>query len=162
MKIIISNPATESRHFSLKQPCSECPFSRACAPGGTGGTDPTVYVGQAYGAFFLPCHQDQDYRQESALDHADVIAQCAGAAIFRSNVGVSERLPLAIHRLPPSPARVFANAAELIAHHNQMTLVEAEEILRRTPPGTLLATELDKLDESHYVAVHRQPRRGTR
>ena len=89
-----------SRQFSLRHPCGECPFSRQCTPGGTGGADPTVYVGQAQGAFWLPCHMDKDYNKESALDNAGMIAQCAGAAVYRANVGIDARIPSALLHLP--------------------------------------------------------------
>ena len=32
------------------KPCAECPFSRQVEPGGTGGANPLVYVGQAHDA----------------------------------------------------------------------------------------------------------------
>ena len=140
------------RQFARKRPCGECPFSRACEPGGTGGSDPTVFVGQAYGPFWLPCHTDPDYNTPMSLaEKTATVSQCAGAAIFRANVGADARMPDGVHRLPADTSLVFATPAELIAHHNRSTLEEAEEILRRTPSRELLRAEIDKLSAENII-----------
>src|SRR5947209_10221567 len=142
----------DGRRFARKRPCDECPFSRACEPGGTGGSNPTVYVGQAYGPFWLPCHTDPDYKTPMSLREKTVtVSQCAGAAIFRANVGAAARMPHGVHRLPADTSLVFATPAELIAHHNRSTLEEAEEILRRTPPRELLRAEVEKLFAENVI-----------
>ena len=79
------------------------------------------------------------------------VSQCAGAAIFRANVGADARMPDGVHRLPADTSLVFATPAELIAHHNRSTLEEAEEILRRTPPRELLRAEIDKLSAENII-----------
>lgn len=157
MKIFNDDPANLDKQFSRKQPCAECPFSRACAPGGTGGADPTVYVGQAYGAFYLPCHMDANYNPKEAVERSDSVAQCAGAAVFRTHVGVGGKMPPVVHRLPANTARIFANPAELIAHHLRISTGEAEAILIRTPPEELLRIEVGKLDDSHRLLVRNRP-----
>lgn len=140
------------RRFKRKQPCHECPFSRAVETGGTGGSDPTVYVGQVYGPFWLPCHTDPDYNTPMSLsEKTATVSQCAGAAIFRANVGADARMPHGVHRLPADTSLVFATPAELIAHHNGSTLEEAEEILRQTPPRELLRAEIEKLSAENVI-----------
>lgn len=140
------------RQFARKRPCGECPFSRACEPGGTGGSDPTVYVGQAYGPFWLPCHTDPEYNTPMSLsEKTATVSQCAGAAIFRANVGADAKMPEGVHRLPADTSLVFATPAELIAHHNRSTPEDAEEILRRTPPRELLRAEIDKLSAENII-----------
>jgi hypothetical protein len=145
--------AESCRKYSRKKPCKECPFSRAIEPGATGGADPSVYVGQAYGPFWLPCHMDKDYTHATANQKANVLAQCAGAAIFRANVGVEDQMPPWVHQLPADTTLSFASPAELIAHHGKMSLEEAEEFLRAFPPFLLLLIELSKLDERHLNFV---------
>jgi hypothetical protein len=126
------------------KPCAECPFSRAVEPGGTGGSDPTVYVGQAFGPFWLPCHMDAKYKK----DHLDTASlQCAGAAAFRENVGVAKYLPDELLHTRGDVDRVFATPQELIAHHLGIPLEEAENILKDTPPVELLKLEFRKVEE---------------
>lgn len=135
------------------KPCRECPFSRSIAPGFTGGADPAVYVGQALGPFLLPCHKDPRFAEER---HSPELVQCAGAAIYRANIGAADRLPGAMLRCPPDPAAVFTSPAELLAHHRQVALEDAEAELQRTPPGVLLERELARSG----VVVVEAPRRG--
>lgn len=136
-----------------RKPCRECPFTRSIAPGFTGGADPAVFVGQAVGPFLLPCHMDTRYAEER---HSPELVQCAGAAIYRANIGAADRLPGAMLRCSPDPAAVFTSPAELLAHHRQVALEDAEAELQRTPPGVLLERELARSG----VVVVEAPRRG--
>ncbi len=125
----------------MKKPCVECPFSRAIAPGFTGGADPSVYIGQAVWPFLLPCHMDPRYAVERrSLE----LIQCAGAATFRANIGVAGRMPSALLRCDPDRQAVFATPAELLAHHTGLELVDAEAWLADHPPALLLLRELTK------------------
>lgn len=129
------------RQFSRKHPCAECPFSRDVEPGGTGGADPTVYVGQAAGPFWLPCHMDPGYGKNK-LDTS--MMQCAGAAMFRASLGVAPRMPLQLHALEPT-GEAFESPEELIAHHLQISRAEALKMLEETPVEELLKKEFLKL-----------------
>lgn len=124
-----------------RKPCAQCPFSRRTEPGLTGGTCPTVYVGQSIGPFWLPCHMDPKYKA-NRLD-TDAL-QCAGAAIFRANIGVTELLPEQLLRLEADTQRVFANFEELIAHHMRIPLPMARMVLMITPPMMLLEQQLER------------------
>jgi hypothetical protein len=120
-------------------PCAECPFARRCAPGGTGGSDPAVYVGQIYGPFLLNCHMDPAYKGN---ERSPDIRRCAGARIFRTNLGVDQFMPSGLPCLPADPVTVFATAAQLIAHHRSVSLEEAKAFLKEHPPRELLQKEL--------------------
>lgn len=101
-----------------QSPCGSCPFSRAVKPGTLGGSHPTVFVGQSIGPFILNCHRAEGYadKQTDVLN----VAQCAGAAIYRANLGVADRLPDEIHALPADHESVFSSHAEFVGHHCQM------------------------------------------
>lgn len=121
-------------------PCGECPFRRTVEPGALGGSEPEVYIGQAQGQFWLPCHMRQDCTtDEGRRDPSS--PQCAGAAIYRANIGGVAR-PLL--ELPADPVVAFASAEEFLAHHRRLPLDEARERLRRTPPEALLRRELGR------------------
>jgi hypothetical protein len=112
--------------------------------GFTGGARPEVYVGQAYGPFWLPCHKDENYKGAGTAYSHD-IAQCAGAAIFRANVGVAGIMPRPIHRLPADHAKVFSSPEELIAWHTGSSIRDAREFLSALPPEELMRREIRRL-----------------
>lgn len=127
---------------SCRIPCLECPFSRKGPPGGTGGADPTVFIGQAMGPFFLPCHMDPEYERNRRSTR---LLQCAGTAIYRSNVGVASLMPHFLLHLPADKEKVFATPAELLAFHRGTSLEIAEESLQKQSPDELLRIELRKI-----------------
>ena len=128
----------------MPAPCSSCPFRKDSTPGHLGGSAPEVFVGQAFGPFVLPCHKACDFDdplwREKALD----TPQCAGAAIFRANTEQADRMPPAIHRLPKSKA-VFDSPSEFLMHHHRITIYQARDILRETPPLALALIEMHKV-----------------
>lgn len=106
------------------KPCPGCPFSPAVKAGETGGTDPLVYIGQSCGPFWLPCHADENYAGKAS--QAGVVSQCAGAAIFRKNIGVDRFMPEAMLHVNDRPAsEAFASPEAFVAHHLQLTEAEA-------------------------------------
>ena len=133
--------------FKCKRPCGKCPFSRAVKPGGI-GDDPnfpaTAYIGQIFGPFLLPCHQEAGFNEEGRCNIWPDVPQCAGAAMFRSNLGIAEIMPDGLHHLPKNTELVFASPEEFLAHHMQITLTEAGKILEETPAEELLKIELRK------------------
>jgi hypothetical protein len=127
----------------LQKPCNECPFSKTIKPGFLGGSDATVYVGQGYGPFWLPCHKNCDFSNSDWKK--DVTAQqCAGAAIYRANTGRDHLFPSFMHRLPKD-ACVFESPEQLLAHHKNISLEEAAEFLRKHSPAYWYARELEKV-----------------
>lgn len=119
----------------VKKVCPECPFSRAVEPGALGGSHPLKYVAQAMGPFALPCHMHCDFNDPQWRQKSFATPQCLGAATFRANVGVQDRLPEAFERVPENHEDVFSSFAEFLAHHTNMPLALATEILNQ--PGFL-------------------------
>lgn len=121
-----------------RKPCDECPFRRDIEPGFLGGSPAGVYVGRTLGPFILNCHKAPGYRLNPRDPNG---LQCAGGAIFRANIGVAEIMPGAILTLEPDAEIVFTSAAEFLAHHQGMTIDEAEEYLREHTPAMHLQAE---------------------
>lgn len=113
----------------LTQPCAECPFSKKCGEGALGGSHPTVYVGQIHGPFWLPCHRHCDFKDPNWKSDLSV-QQCAGAAIFRANLGLSERMPPFLHKLPPSDL-VFSTVEEFYKHHNVQCSISPIDLMKQ-------------------------------
>lgn len=100
-----------------------------------------MFVGQAAGPFLLNCHLDPDYPDDP---RSPEILQCAGAAVFRSNMEFDKRLPVGLLSLPPNTQAVFASPSELVAHHSQCSVLEAEQFMALNPVDSLLNAELSK------------------
>ena len=105
-----------------KKPCIGCPFKKNNIPCSTdtdasmpGGSHPFVYIGQARGPFWLPCHMDKNYKGKGS-DPATV-SQCRGAAIFRSNCGKPYKLPEPLLDLPRDTENVFEDESAFIKHY---------------------------------------------
>lgn len=127
---------------TLAKPCKDCPFSRGVAPGALGGSPVETYIGQAVGPFMLPCHKTCDFDDPEWKDKVGQTPQCAGAAIYRANIGVADLMPPGIARLPPDRANVFASHEEFIAHHLQVSPFVARGLLQIITPAELLAIQL--------------------
>ena len=102
-----------------KTPCGTCPFARRTKPGTLGGSPIETFAGQAHGPFLLPCHQGKGYVQDAdtVANDPERVEECAGAAIFRANVGATERLPEGLLRLDVDTLLVFATFDEFAQHH---------------------------------------------
>lgn len=95
--------------------CGSCPFSMTCKPGELGGSPITVYLGQIVGPFVLPCHSQKGYEGNDTPIEAE---QCAGAAVFRANIGVADMMPEMLLSLPAlSDPNVFPTLTSFIRHH---------------------------------------------
>lgn len=127
--------------MNCKKPCDSCPFSRASTPGGLGTKEgPEPFIGQAHGPFYLPCHKT--YLSKGISPMTPGLPQCAGAAIFRANIGVAPYLPLSIHVLPRDSVAVFKTPVEFLAHHARITEADARAWLAKRPPSMLMGIEL--------------------
>lgn len=129
----------------IKKPCASCPFRRINDLGTDkpGGSEPDVYLGQARGPFWLPCHKDKNYK-DKASDPAKV-QQCAGAAIFRSNCKGPYKLPEQLLSLPEDHENVFSSEAEFYAHYSGASVEACEEMLDKDLLDTFLKIELSKV-----------------
>ncbi len=122
-------------------PCSKCPFRRDIRPGMLGGSSPQTYIGQAILPYWLPCHAHYDPTKEAGEQDPAQCPQCAGAAIYRSNLD----LPQPDHILKlPKDGRIFESADQFLSHHARMPIWSATEQLKRTPPETLAQHALAK------------------
>lgn len=119
-----------------------CPFRRDTPPGELGGSTTDVYVGQAHGPFWLPCHNSPGYSSETRRDPKH--AQCAGAAIFRANTGRASALPAGLLSLPPDKEKVFGSYAEFVSHHEKAPLDFAERKLRFFPPDLMMIAQMER------------------
>lgn len=122
-------------------PCHDCPFAKHTPAGALGGGSLETYLGQIVGPFFLPCHNSPGYNQfDVNLNNR----QCAGAAVFRSNLGVDRLMPGSLLHLPAGDLVVFPGLLEFVVHHGRMSSKEAKQWLQRNPWGKLLRQELAK------------------
>jgi len=115
------------------KPCSTCPFSRDCVPGKLGGSPVETFIGQAFGAFHIPCHERIDYTDPNWRTACVRVSQCAGVSIYRSNCHPAER-PDMLLVLPANTDLVFASPAEFMAHHLNISVREATARLYHYPP----------------------------
>ncbi len=108
-------------------PCADCPFRRTVEKGALGGSPVQTYVGQsAIPMMQIPCHSCIDYDDPNWKAKASVpggVSQCAGAAIFRSNIGM-ESVNDRIVSLPKDTDNVFASYNEFVAHHSDLDVAD--------------------------------------
>jgi hypothetical protein len=134
----------------MQVPCDNCPWRKNSKPGYLGGSHPLTYIGQAQGPFVLPCHKACNFEDPGWRAKTISTRQCAGAAIYRANVGVAYRLPGTIHHLPPSK-EVFGSPEEFLSHHTKISIAEAQSILRRNPPESLFEEELSRVEVMSFA-----------
>ena len=121
----------------VNEMCSTCPYSRRTSKAylDTRGDNGEAFLAQAHMPAVLPCHQEND-----GIATAGKCRQCAGAAMFRANVGVAN-LPEALGRLEADSERVFASNAELLAHHKGWTIADAAAYLVDNPLPELIVKQ---------------------
>jgi hypothetical protein len=109
--------------------CKGCPFSKKSESGKLGGSPIETYLGQIIGPFFLPCHAAKGYKgNDEKIETCK--CQCAGAAVFRANLGLDSRMPAALLRLPAhSDPNVFESLEEFVRHHRpELSEAEVEKL----------------------------------
>ena len=134
-----------------KNPCTECPFNKNTKLSrhqALGGAEPEVYVGQIYGPFWLPCHMDKNYKSKES--RPDEVTQCAGAAIFRANLGLSEIMPDKMLKLEKHHPDVFESVQEFISYYLDVSIQEAEFLHKLFPPSVWMKAEMEKLEVKFY------------
>jgi len=102
-KLITTEKAvpTKGQH---KSPCSDCPWRKDSLSGWLGDTSKEDWVADAHGEARIECH-------------VLIGAQCAGAAIYRTNVCKTPRNPELL-RLPSNRNKVFGTPNEFLEHHD--------------------------------------------
>ncbi len=100
---VSSDEATKASKQHVK-PCSDCPWRRTSLNGWLGGSTIGDWIQVAHSDRRIACHVIENQ-------------QCAGAAIYRANVG---KLPRGrtIIVLKKDMNAVFATPAEFAEHHN--------------------------------------------
>lgn len=101
-QLITIDEAKEAQGQHTK-PCSDCPWSRKSLPGWLGGVSVDTWLKEAHGNVDIPCHTLKG-------------AQCAGSAIYRTNV-LKRHVADGVLLLPADRERVFATPTEFKAHH---------------------------------------------
>lgn len=144
--------------MNVSQPCKGCPWMRTTKPGALGGSDPEVYIGQAQGPFVLPCHNACDFDDPEWREKSINTPQCAGAAMYRRSMGISDYLPPTLHSLEPGDYadRLLSDPLEFYMHHKQISRSEAEYQLKMLPPGVLLQLQLHRSSNIHYKIPTRE------
>lgn len=86
-----------------RRPCGDCPWSRTSARGWLGGVAAKEWLGEAHGETRIDCH-------------TKIGPQCAGAAIYRTNVRKSPR-DRSLLVLPEDAENVFDSPRSFLEHH---------------------------------------------
>lgn len=139
------------------KPCGTCPFSRSVRPGALGGGSIPQFIGQVCGPFFLPCHSQPNYgeirsQMKSGAGGFEEARQCAGAAVFRANIGRPGTGANSMElTLPPDREKVFSSYAEFVAHHGGITVEQSALLMRTVTPEQWRDVELRKLKREGSV-----------
>jgi hypothetical protein len=120
---------TKFKVTKSKKACKGCPFKRINdnEKPNPGGSHPFVYLGQARGPFWLPCHADKNYVGKGS--NTETVSQCRGAAIFRANCDDGIQRPKELLQLEKDTDDVFANEAEFAAHYLGGTVERFKQML---------------------------------
>lgn len=124
-----------------KRPCNDCAFRRGSVPGKLGGSPTSTYVGQSVGPFWVPCHLHTNYDDPNWKSDLSK-PQCAGMAVFRANLAV--RPVPGLLQAEQDFETVFSSHEEFVAHHDQISIQEAEGRLRQKTPVDHLRDEMLK------------------
>jgi len=134
----------------LKKPCGECPFTRVngLSKPYPGNNKPEVYLGQARGPFWLPCHCDKNYAEKES--NPATVTECAGASIFRANTGPRYKLPAELLALEADHDLVFSNEAQFFAHYYGITEEHAQSLLTEQTLDQLMKKEMSDINLKTY------------
>lgn len=100
-RLVSSDDAVEAQGQHT-QPCEDCPMARTALPAWLGGSTPEDYCRLAHSDHIVGCHTLKG-------------AQCAGMAIYRSNV--VKRVDPPGLRLPADHSLCFSTPMEFLEHH---------------------------------------------
>lgn len=133
--------------------CGQCPFARSTPKTylDTRGQNGERFAGQAAGPFMLPCHMTAEF--PDFREHPEAPPLCAGAAKYRANAGYAGYLPPGLGQLPPDHEAVFSNPAELLAHHEGITVEQAQENLGLNPVHHMTLREIARQSELTHVRI---------
>ena len=134
----------------VAKPCPSCPFNRKVSPGALGGSPVETYIGQIHGPFVIACHMHIDFRDPTwdVLHRYATTPQCAGAAIFRANCHITNRLPKSIPRAAANRDIVFSNVAEFAAHHSRNRRLSARVFKAWYTPLRIMALVKEQIQRA--------------
>ncbi len=101
-KRLISTEEAQHATGQHIRPCGDCPFTRESLAGWLGGATGDEYAALAHSDAPIGCHVYLD-------------AHCAGAAIYRANVGKAPRV--AHLTLEKDTETLFGTRLEFVGHH---------------------------------------------
>jgi len=137
----------------LKKACKTCPFRNDSEPTETpGGSHLSVYVGQTFLPFQIPCHERIDYDDPDWKEKTDPLPQCAGHAMLRQAEGLSDTLPTTLALLDPDD-KAFESIHHWWAHHRQISLEEARQELTT---GVIVRMCINELNRAGMRIVQTQ------
>jgi len=139
---------TDFKQTKQTKACLACPFKRVNTneKPNPGGSSVFTYLGQTRGPFWLPCHQDKNYKGKNS--NVETVSQCRGAAIFRANCDVPYRLPEQLLSLEKDKENVFASEAEFVSHYLDISVETSEKMLTPKLLDQIMNKELDKKSET--------------
>lgn len=101
---LISSDEARPRKTQHTKPCSDCPWRKDALPGWLGGTSIDDWLQIAHGNYHVPCHTTGNQ-------------QCAGLAIYRSNV--CKRVEPPLLKLEKDLETVFETPMQFEEHHKK-------------------------------------------
>ena len=104
-KQLVSSEEAVPCEAQPRKPCSDCPWAKTALPGWLGGFTVDQWIRAAHGEERIDCH-------------TLIGPQCAGAAIYRSNVGKNPR-DRGLLLLPKDTETVFASPIEFTKYHKK-------------------------------------------
>ena len=143
---------TEQKYLSdRKKACGACPFKRinSCERPKPGGSPVQVYLGQARGPFWLPCHKDKNYADKES--NPATVQQCAGAAIFRANCKSGYTMSKKLLHLPEDKEAVFANEVEFAAHYSGLSPELLEHVFNSQNLDKLMQNEISSFETKIHI-----------
>lgn len=110
MKQLVTSDEAVPTDTQPAKPCSDCPFARTALRGWLGSASAQEWIQLAHGEARADCH-------------TLIGPQCAGLAIYRSNVHKRPR-DKGLLLLPSDTKRVFASSGEFLTHHDVDRIVK--------------------------------------
>lgn len=134
-----------------KKACLGCPFKRVNTneKPNPGGSHPFVYLGQARGPFWLPCHQDKNYVGKGS--NPETVTQCRGAAIFRANCEDGYKRPDQLLVREKDKEAVFESEAEFAGHYLDVPTPMMERMLTKETLDKMMMKEITQPSETKRI-----------
>ena len=98
------------------KPCNDCPFRRQSLPGWLGDNGLEDFIILAVSDIKMPCHLTPGNGAAPNCELHPEASQCAGRAIFLSNMCKSPR-DSSVLKLPADRETVFSRPQEFVEHH---------------------------------------------